>query len=59
LQKVGQLDLLETVSRRAAGYYDAHGAITDDDEMSPQRRSGIASVLEYRGDLTGRCRVRR
>jgi len=54
LQKVGRLDLLDAVSRRAAVYYDTHGAITDDDEMMyAAARSGIASVLEQRGDLAG------
>jgi len=52
LQKVGRLDLLDPVSRRAAGYYDTHGALTDEDELLyAAARSGIASVLEQRGDL--------
>jgi serine/threonine protein kinase len=52
LSKVGRLDLMETVARKAAAYYDTHGAETAEDEfLAASTRVIIGSVFENRADL--------
>ncbi|MBA3457410.1 MAG: protein kinase [Deltaproteobacteria bacterium] len=53
LEQVGKLDLLDTVARRAAKYYDARGDAGSDEDLllSAKARSHIADVMVSRGDL--------
>nr|HEX4317228.1 serine/threonine-protein kinase [Kofleriaceae bacterium] len=54
LQQVGKLDLLDTVARRAAAYYDAHDNVAGHDAyLAAIARLGVGKVLESRGDLRG------
>jgi tetratricopeptide (TPR) repeat protein len=54
LAKLGRLELLDDVARRAASHFDARGDATSDDDryLAALARDGIGSVLEARGDLT-------
>jgi serine/threonine protein kinase len=53
LAKVGRLELLDDVARRAASHFDARGAASSEDDLylNALARDGIGSVLVARGDL--------
>ncbi len=55
LERVGKLDLLDAVSRRAATYYDVRGEVGSDEDLhsSARARLGIANVMVSRANLPG------
>ena len=53
LARMGRLEVLEGVARRAAAYYDARGAATSDEDLqlAGVAREAIGNVLQDRNDL--------
>jgi len=53
LRELGRLDLLNTIARRAAAYYDARGAGASeaDQVLMASAREGIGYVMSLQGDL--------